>query len=170
LATTIAPEELFFGAPTSLTYGGVEVGATIDAPKVIITPTTYTPEFMTAKGPVVSTDIVTKVIVACEFTINQLSAAKLAWGMPGCEASGGTGPQTITWTPGRIESADYKDLVLVGPGLDGREITVTIENAISVQPIEVDFSNSAIGGMKMRFEGRYDAATPTVAPFSIVLS
>lgn len=165
MATTIEPQELFFGAPVSLTYGGVEVGATIDAPKVTITPTVYVPEFMNAKGPIVGTAIVTKVEVACEFTVNQFSAAKLAWGMPGCETTG----DTTTWEPGRVDSADYKTLVLVGEGLDGRQMIVSIYNALSSQPIEIDFSSQAIGGMKMRMVGHYDADTPNVAPFAIEL-
>jgi hypothetical protein len=148
----------------------VEVGGTIDAPKVTITPTVYTPEFQNAKGPILSTDIVTKVLVAVEFTVNQITAAKLAWGMPGATSSGGTGPGTITWTPGRLASGDYQDLILVGPGLDGRTMTVTINNAISVQPIEIDFSNTAVAGIKCKFEGRYAAATPTLAPFQVALT
>jgi hypothetical protein len=170
MAVIITPEELYFGAPTTLTYGGTECGATIDAPKVTITPTTYTPKFQSAKGPIKGTDIVTEVLVAAEFTVNQITAAKLAWGLPGVTSTGGTGPQTITWTPGRIASGAYLPLVLIGPGLDGRTMTVTITNAVSVNPIEIDFSNTAVAGMKVKFEGRYDPTTPTLAPFSIVLT
>src|ERR1035437_1848739 len=123
MTTTIAPEELYFGAPTSLTYGGVECGATLDAAVVTITPTVYSPAFQNAKGPIKSADIVTHVAVEATFTVNQITAAKLAWGLPGATSTGGTGAQTITWTPGRIASAAYQSLVLVGPGLDGRTMT-----------------------------------------------
>lgn len=165
MTTTIEPKELFFGAPVSLTYGGVEVGATIDAPKVTITPQIYSPEFQNAAGPVVGTQFVTRVEVACEFTVNQFSAAKLAWGMPGCETTG----DTTTWEPGRIDTDAYKDLVLIGEGLDGRSMVVTIYNALSTQPIEIDFSNQAIGGMKMRMVGHYDPDAPRVVPFALEL-
>lgn len=165
MATVILPEELFFGAPTSLTYGGTEVGGTIDAPKVLITTTIYTPEFQNAKGPIKSTDIVTKVIVAAEFTVNQFTAVKLGWAMPGSDQTG----DTTTWTPGRIPNAAYKDLILIGQGLDTRQMILTIHNAINVSPLEIDFSNQSIAGLKMRFEGRYASTTPNVAPFSLEL-
>jgi hypothetical protein len=165
MPTTISPEELFFGAPVSLTYGGTEVGGTVDAPKVQITTTIYTPEFQNAKGPIEGTDIVTKVIVAAEFTVNQFTAEKLAWAMPGSTTTG----DTTTWEPGRIPTSAYKTLVLQGEGLDGRAMILSIYNAINVSPLEIDFSNQAIAGLKMRFEGRYDATTPTIAPFALEL-
>lgn len=165
MATVILPEELVFGAPTSLTYGGTEVGGTIDAPKIQITTTVYTPEFQNAKGPIKGTDIVTKVVVAAEFTVNQFTAEKLAWAMPGAETTG----DTTTWEPGRIPSSAYKDLTLVGEGLDGRQIVFTIYDAINVSPLELDFGNQSIAGLKMRFEGRYGSTTPNVAPFALEL-
>jgi hypothetical protein len=165
MTTTIEPKELFFGAPVSLTYGGVEVGGTIDPPKVTITPTVYVPEFQNAKGPIVGTAIVTRVEVAAEFTVNQFTAAKLAWAMPGCETVG----DTTTWEPGRVPSDAYKDLVLIGEGLDGRSMVIAIHNALSTQPLEIDFSATAVAGMKVRMMGYYDADAPTVAPFSIEL-
>ena len=165
MATTISPEELFFGAPTTLTVDGVDVGGTIDAPKVTITPTVYTPDFQNARGPIKGTDIVTKVLVAAEFTVNQFTGEKMGWTMPGSETTG----QVTTWEPGRIPSDAYKEVVLIGEGLDGRTMVVAIHDAISVQPLDIDFSSTAIGGMKVRLEGRYDPDAPTVAPFSIEL-
>ena len=48
MATTIAPEELYFGTPVSLTVGGVEVGATTEPPTLEIEIEEYTPEFQGA--------------------------------------------------------------------------------------------------------------------------
>jgi hypothetical protein len=161
----ITPEELYFGAPVSLTYDGTECGATIDAPKVSFAVTTYTPEFQNAKGPIKGTVITTKVIPSVEFTVNQITAAKLAWAMPG---SSGSSP--ITWTPGRIASADYRTLILTGEGLDGRQMVVTLYNAMSAESQELEFGDSAVAGLKMKFTAYYDPATPTVAPFQITLT
>jgi hypothetical protein len=166
MATTINPEQLFFGGPASLTIGGVEAGATVDAPRVTITPTVYTPEFIGAKGPVKGTDIVTRVLAAVEFTVNEFSAVKMGWTMPGSITNDGV----TTWTPGRIPDASYKDVILTGNGLDDAVMVVNIYDAISVQPLEIDFSDTAIGGMRVRFEGRYDPDAPTVAPFDITLT
>ena len=340
MTTTITPEELYFGAPASLTYDGVECGATIDAPKVSFQVENYTPEFQNAKGPIVGTVITRRVIPSVEFTVNQLTAQKLAWAMPGStstssqavgspvagldttlaadpalgatnlkvasvttvaegdfirvaapgvaateansevvrvltvgttggggtgldvenDAGGGmridhanasevktvsatilaapaaagdvvvkvdavspfivgdfirigdyghyeireiatkgtlgpggtglgfavplsrdhgldawvikvttSGTTAITWTPGRIDSSAYNDLVLVGSGLDGRTITFTLNNAMSAENQELEFSDNAVAGLKVKFTGYYTAATPTLAPFQIEL-
>jgi len=338
MTTTITPEELYFGSPASLTYGGVPCGATIDPPKISFAVTTYAPKFQNAKGPVKGTHITTEVIPSCELTVNQITAQKLAWAMPGtasassesvgvlvaglattlaadpalgattismtsvttvgvggfirigttlteaaCEvvkvttvgtASGGDtvvensagggllidhgngeniktclgtllaapcvagatnikvdavtgsgliapgdfirigyvghyetrtvttvgtigpsgtgvsfaipltrdhgldewvivvaalGATTVTWTAGRIDSSAYKDLVLTGLGLDGRQMIVTINDALSAESQELEFSDSSVSGLKVKFSGNYASATPTVVPFSIQL-
>ncbi len=335
MSTVITPEELYFGAPASLTYGGVECGATVDPPKVMFEVETYTPEFQNAKGPVKGTSITRRVIPSCEFTVNQITAQKLAWAMPGSESAssesvgqvvaglattlgadpalgatlirlasittvaagdfirigtvlteaasevvrvvvlgtagatdtqvensagggllidhangeevktvtgtllaapaaagavnikvdsvtgltagefirigyvghfetreltavgtagvGGTGvtfaipltrdhaldewvvevtslgSTTITWTAGRIPSASYQDLILTGVGLDGRQLIVSIFDALSAESQELEFSDSSVSGLKVKFTGHYDPTTPTVAPFSIQL-
>lgn len=162
MAFTITPEALYFGAPTTLTVGGTDVGATIDAPKIGFEVTNYVPEFQGAKGPVKGTVITTKVVPSVEFTVNELTAEKIGWAMPGS-----TGTTSITWTPGRIDSSAYTTLVLVGEGLDGRSITFTLYNAMSSETQELEFSDAAVSGLKLKFTGHYDPATPTVAPFQI---
>jgi hypothetical protein len=166
MAITINPEELFFGTPTSVTYGGVECGATVDPPVITITPTLYKPDFQNAVGPVTGAVFITGVEVKAEFTVNQITAAKLAWGLPGAEEAGGV----ITWSPGRVATAAFKDLILVGEGLDGRTLTVTINNALPEGALSIPFSKTEITGMKLSFIGYVDTATPNTAPFSIALS
>ena len=162
MALTIDAEALYFGGPTTLTFNSVDVGATVDAPKVSFDVTNYTPDFVGAKGPIKGTVITTKVIPSVEFTVNELTAAKIAWALPGS-----TGTDSITWTPGRIDSAAYMTLVLVGTGLDGRMITFTLYNAMSSESQSFEFGDTAVMGLKMKFTGYYDPATPTVAPFQI---
>jgi hypothetical protein len=169
MTVLIKPEELYFGGPTTMTYGGVDLGATLTAPKVTITPTIYTPEFQNAKGPLANTDIDQKVIVECDLEINQITGEKMAFALPGSTATV-VGPiTTITFTAGRIPSDAYKDLVLIGPGLDGRTLQVTIKRAINVGPAEVTFDNTKLGGSPVKFQGRGDPANPTVVPIEIVL-
>jgi hypothetical protein len=162
MALTITPAALYFGAPTTLTFNSVDVGATIDAPKVSFEVTTYVPEFQGAKGPVKGTAITTRVIPSVEFTVNEMTYEKIGWALPGS-----TGTTSITWTPGRISDAAYMTLVLVGAGLDGRTMTVTLYNAMSSESQEIDFSDTAVSGLKLKFTAYYDPATPTVAPFQI---
>lgn len=94
MAVTITPEELYYGSPTTLTYGGVDIGATTEAPTVEIEITQATPDFQNAAGPVVGTAVVTDVVVAVNLTVNQLTAEKLTWALPGSSSVAGGGAIT----------------------------------------------------------------------------
>ena len=166
MAVTITPEELYFGSPTTLTYGGTDVGGTTEPPRIFIEITKLEPDFQNAAGPVKNTSVITNVLVRCELMVNQLTAAKLAWALPGASESGGT----ITWTAGRVPSTAYKDLVLVGQGLDGRTMTVTIEDAYSAENIELPFGKEEFTGMAMNFIGYYDPTTPMDVPLSVTFA
>lgn len=336
MSTVIVPEAMYFGAPTSLTIGGVEVGATLEAPKLAFDIDAYTPEFKNAKGPVKGTTIIRRVIPRLEILVNELTAVKMAWAMPGVTSSVGTGGTTasghdevlaadaaagatvikfpgvalanpsaavddiidtqaahgfvagqrvmfesitggaglaaltpyyviaanlaattlkvsltaggaaidfttditagvlipaytageylkigdageteirsiavggvgtsgsggtgltlnaalsmahdagdailqvvdagttlLTWTPGRVPTSAYKDVVAVGPGLDGRIMTVTIFDALSTEPIEMDLDDEEMTGLALSMIGQYDQATPTVVPFSVEIA
>jgi hypothetical protein len=255
MSLEIHPEDLYFGSPASLTYGGTEIGATVDKPKVTFEVTEYTPVFQGARGPVKGTTMVTKVIPMAEFAVNELTAEKLAWAMPGSASVVGTATPTgggadttlsadvaagvreievtsatgisgettldagdgdfleigvvgeteirrvervdgttvilesplgrlhrdtddvvevddagttiISWTPGRVPSAAYADLVLTGLGLDGRQLVVTLQNAMSAQTVTMEFGDDSIAGLPVKMTAYYDPTTPTVAPFEI---
>lgn len=86
MSTTVDPSAIFSGAPVSLTYGGVECGATTSAPKLNLDVTSGAPEFTNAGGPVKNTRGVRKIIPSVELTVNEITAQKLAWAMPGATA------------------------------------------------------------------------------------
>jgi hypothetical protein len=159
MALTITPEEIFMGVVT-LSYGGTSIGGTTDPPKFGVDITEYTPSFQGAKGPIVGTTTITKAIPKVTFTVNQMTAEKLAWSMPGAVEAGGV----ITWEPGRVPSTAYKQLILEGQGLDGRLLRVTIENAMSAASFEVDFNDSKESGIPVTMLGNYDADAPTTFP------
>jgi hypothetical protein len=94
VTTTIDATSLFFGAPASLTVGGTEVGATLTAPKATIEATQYAPEFQGAGGPISSAVFNTRIKAAVEFDVNEITAAKLAWSMPGSTSVVGTAAVT----------------------------------------------------------------------------
>ena len=165
MAITINPEELYFGSPTQLTYGGTEVGATVTAPKVTITPTLYKPDFQNAIGPVTGAVFVTSVEAKVELTVNQFTAEKLAWALPGAAVVG----DVLTWTPGRVASSAFKDLVLIGEGLDGRTMVFTLHNALPEGALDISFSKTEISGMTLSFIGYSSTDTPRTAPFTIEL-
>lgn len=163
MAITITPEELYYGSPVTLTYGGVDVGGTTEPPTIHIDITEFHPDFQNAAGPVQGTAIITDVLVRCELMVNQMTAAKLAWALPGAEETGGV----ITWTTGRVPTSAYQDLVLVGQGLDGRTMTVTIENAFSSENISIQLGKGSVSGLSMNFIGYYDPTSPYEVPFTV---
>lgn len=91
MTTSIDSTALFFGAPASLTVGGTEVGATITPPKVTVEATQYAPDFQGAGGPISGAVFNTKIKATVEFTVNEITAAKLAWSLPGSSSTAGTG-------------------------------------------------------------------------------
>lgn len=166
MAILITPEELYYGSPVTLTYGGVDVGGTTEPPTIHIDITEFHPDFQNAAGPVVGTSVITDIMVRAELMVNQMTAVKLAWALPGAvEALG-----VITWTAGRVPSSAYADLVLVGQGLDGRSMTVTIENAFSSENISLEFGKGSVSGLSMNFIGHYDPTSPYEAPFTVAFA
>jgi len=94
MAVTITPEELYYGSPTTLTYGGVDVGGTTEPPTVNIEITQITPDFQNAAGPIVGTAVITDVVASVELMVNQLTAEKLTWALPGSSSVAGGGAIT----------------------------------------------------------------------------
>jgi hypothetical protein len=164
--TAIDPSALFMGTPISITYGGVDCGATVDPPNIKVVPAMYAPDFQNASGPVTGAVFVTGVECTCELTVNEFTAQKIAWALPGAEEAGGV----ITWSPGRVASAAFKDLVLTQEGLDGRTLIFTLLNALPEGGLTIPFSKSEISGMKLTFKGYAETATPNEAPFTIELT
>jgi len=163
--TVINPDALIFGTPTSITYGGDEVGATTEPPVWSVTPTLYKPDFQNAVGPVTGAVFISGAEVKCELTVNEFTAAKLAWAMPGAEEAGGV----ITWSPGRVALTAFKDLVLTGQNLAGNNMVLTVKNALPEGTVSIPFSKSEISSMKLSFIGYVDIATPQVLPFALEL-
>jgi hypothetical protein len=165
MATTLSPEDLLFGTPTSILYGDTEVGATLEAPVWSVAPELYKPMFENAVGPVRGAVFVTGAEVKCEILVNEFTAEKLAWAMPGATEVGGV----ITWSPGRVAVEAFKDLVLTGKNLAGTDLVLTVKNALPEGIVSIPFSKKELSGMKLTFVGYVHEDTPQELPFSIVL-
>jgi len=167
MATVIDASAIFSGAPVSILYGTVECGATISVPKFELAVTAGSPDFTNAVGPVMNTEIIRKVIPSITLEVDEITAEKIAWAMPGAALVGGV----ITWGAGRVASTEYKDLVLTEVGADGSELVVTIMNALSAENQSLEFSDDPAKpvGLSLKFTGYVEESTPKVAAFSIAL-
>ena len=87
MVATINPSAIFSGAPVSITYGGVECGATTEVPKLSLEVEAGGPEFTNAGGPVRNTRITRRIIPSLELTVNEMTAQKIGWALPGATAS-----------------------------------------------------------------------------------
>src|SRR5258707_11965248 len=94
MTSVITPEALYFGAPPTLTVNSVDVGATLNNPKVGWEITKYQPKFKNAGGPVKGAVAIVGVVPTLEVLLNELSAAKVAHALPGSSQSVGTAAET----------------------------------------------------------------------------
>jgi hypothetical protein len=167
MVTTIDSTALFFGAPASLTVGGTEVGATLTPPVAKIESTQYAPDFQGAGGPIKGAVFNTKIKATIEFDVNEITATKLTWALPGSVVAGT--PSVWTWSIGRVASTVFKDVVLDGIGLDGRHLTVTVKDALSDGKFDITMSDAAVIGAHVVMTGYYDGANPKLAPMQILV-
>ncbi len=83
----IDPNAVWSGAPVSITFNGVECGATTGVPKINLEVEQGAPIFTNAGGPVEGTRGIRKIIPSIEVTLNEVVAQKMAWAMPGATAT-----------------------------------------------------------------------------------
>jgi hypothetical protein len=133
MATVIDPSAIFSGAPVSLLYGGVECGSTTKVPKLSLQVESGGPDFTNAGGPVVATRYTRRIIPSVEITVNELTAQKLAWAMPGATA-------TSSASLGQL-LAGYDTTLAADPALGATNVkvtsvtTVTIGQFVSIGPV-----------------------------------
>ena len=164
MATTIDASAIFSGAPVSLMFNSVECGATIGVPKFEIAVESGAPQFTNAGGPVVNTRINRRAVPSLTVEINEITATKLGWAMPGSSGN------PLTWTLGRVASSEYHDLVVTSqPNADGEVLTLTLYNCLSAESQSLDFDDDPAKpfGLTLKFTAHYAEATPLVVPFSL---
>lgn len=170
----IQPDRLFFGAPASLTVGGEEVGTTFDPPRVTIEYETNADRARPqgARGKVKGLMFIKSAIARAVFRVNEISASKLGWVMPGAAitntpsigkplAAGGL-DTTLAADPAlgatnlkvaAVTNAGVGDFIRVGPA------SPTEANSEVVQIVTVgtaggagtglDITNDQAGGMRI---------------------
>lgn len=90
MSLTITSEDVLFGPPTSLTFKGVELGASEDPAKFAVKITRMQPEFQGAAGPIAGLTRITKIEASLTVKLNELSLAKLQWALQNVTALVGT--------------------------------------------------------------------------------
>lgn len=81
----------------------------------------------------------------------------------------GDGRTTISFRIGRVPTSDYRDVVLVGEGLDGRQMRVELDDCASSENQELSFADDDITGLNLQLEAHYAPEAPRVVPMRVVL-
>ena len=120
----IDPNAIFSGAPVSLTFGGVECGATTAVPKITLDVESDAPQFLNAGGPVRVTRGIRRITPSIELTVNEFTAQKLAWAMPGATA---TSSQSVG-----VVVAGLSTTLAADPALNATTISLTSVTTVVV--------------------------------------
>ena len=81
----------------------------------------------------------------------------------------GDGRTTISFRIGRVPTSDYRDVVLIGEGLDGRQMRVELDDCASSENQELSFADDDITGLNLQLEAHYAPEAPRVVPMRVVL-
>lgn len=167
---TITAEDVFFGPPDSLQYNSVELGASEDPAKLVITVTRYEPEFQGAVGPLKGLTRITKIKAELTTKLNELALSKLQAALQNTSTAtvAGTPSMTkLTQNIGVVLTADHHDVVMKATGPDGQPCVVTLTDALQTGNITCEFGVSSTAGTPVTFTGYGNPAAPTLAPYSI---
>ena len=121
---TIDANSIWSGAPVSILFGGVECGATTAVPKLALDVESGAPEFLNAGGPVKNTRSIRRITPSIELTINEVSAAKIAWAMPGATA---TSSQAVP-----VAVAGLATTLAADPALNATTISLTSVTTVAI--------------------------------------
>ena len=155
--TVDSPKEIFIGAPATVKFRTVDLGATSEGITIRITPTIFTPQLNGIPGMLAQTDYLQTEEVEVEVTLAELSVANLLAILAGSTEAAGV----ITRTTGRrYPSAMYGPLELTMEGLDGEDFKFEMAMATPTSGLEVTAGDDTAAAPTVVFAGRVDPANP----------
>jgi len=176
---TIDPNSIWSGAPVSITFGGVDCGATVSVPKLALDVESGAPTILNAGGPVKGTRSIRRITPSIELTINEINATKLAWAMPGATATSSQSvgvvvaglsttlaadpalaATTISLTS--VTTVGINDFIMIGPNTGQTEANTEVVKVTTVGTAgggNTVVENSAGGGLLIDHANGEDAKT-----------
>lgn len=137
----IVSEDVIFGPPTSLQYGGVELGASEDPAVLNITGERFEMDFQGAGGPIAGLTRLRKVQATVTAKLNELSIAKLAWALQNLTATVGTAAVTgggVSTTLAADAAAGATSIVLTAATGVADNIYLKVGDAGETEIVQVD--------------------------------
>jgi hypothetical protein len=162
--TVNSPQEIFIGAPGTVKFRTVDLGATTEGIVIRITPTIFTPQLNGIPGMLAQTDYLQTEDVEVEVTLAELSKANVLAVLAGSEAVG----DVVTRTAGRrYPSTMYGPFELTLEGLDGETFKFEMLQATPTSGLEFTAGDDVAAAPTVVFSGRVDPATPTTSIWKI---
>ncbi|MBU1008455.1 hypothetical protein KKA53_05255 [Candidatus Dependentiae bacterium] len=152
-----------------LAYGGTDIGALIGSVKFTLEREYYTPEFIRVRGPVKGTRFVIKEIPRLTCMMSEWQVARIQYALPDTDLSSDASSDVLTSVPGRLPDASYEDIVYKTTLADGKEMQITVRDAVCDANLEVEFPDTEAAQYEVTFVGHYDPADATVAPWEIMI-
>ncbi|MBC8520756.1 MAG: hypothetical protein H8D26_02015 [Methanomicrobia archaeon] len=163
---------LVFGAGT-VSVGGTDLGATDDGVVFRIEQEIYEPHFNGVYGPLKGSLHRTRLVAYIEVTIQEFKTDTLAIAIPGLTSTTAGDSSSEELSDGVIAciaAAQYQTVIWTGEDCDGDAITITLENAISTENMEVSFQDTEEAKIRLTFMSTYSANDPGHIPFSVVVA
>jgi len=162
---------LVFGAGY-LTVGGVDLGATDGGTVFRIEQEVYEPHFDGVYGPGKGSLHRTRLVAYLETTVQEFKTATMAIAIPGLTSTTSADGASEELSEGAIAciaEGEYATVIWHGEDCVGDDITITLENAISTENLEVTFTDTEEAKMHLVFKCTYDLGFPTHIPFNVVV-
>lgn len=160
---------LLLGAGT-LTVGGTSVGATTGEGTFSVTRTILTPQLNGAAGPVKGTEFVTEEIAMLSMTLTEMTAQNLSWALPNTSVTSDASSEQISGgVVTCIDDSDYNQIVWTGQDCEGDNVTITLDDAIMVDDLEITFSDEDIAQFDVSFRASYNRGDPDNRPWKVVI-
>jgi len=165
--TATTPTRILLGAG-DITIGVTPVGATMENTVFRVEKTEYFPKFNGVLGDVDQTGFITRLVPILEATMAEVHGWLLALGLPGITMTSDVSSEVLSdYVPGCKPAG--QDITWTGQDCDGHDVTINIYNTIVTSNLELEFSDDNIVAYRYTFQGLYDPANPTVAPFTMVV-
>ncbi len=170
--TTTTVSRLVFGAG-DVSVGGTDLGATDEGTVWRIEQEVYEPHFNGVYGPLRGSLHRTRLVAYLEVTVQEFSTGLLAIAIPGLTSTPAGDASSEELSDGVIAciaDSEYQTVIWTGEDCDGDAITLTLENAISIENMEVTFQDTEEAKIRLTFMATYVASDPGHIPFSAVIA
>lgn len=163
--------------PANLVVGAGEVyvnttdgGATTDNNVFRVEQEWFVPSLNGTKGALVGTDYLIREEGFLECSLAEISGTTIGFMLPTWSSSGSTTVTLDSDDTRRVPTTAYDDYELRVPGLDGKQFSFFVDDAIQTGNAEFEAQDDGLLAPRITVRGSWDSADLTASPHRIVIS